>query len=353
MTVGLAVRPRRSFSHFLNRAAGRIVHRVLAFPLSGKIIGANVLIVAAGAGYLAVVGGPSERATAIAMATVMFAASIVNVLLVRVALRPVKELTRLGTRVSRGDFSPRTSPSPFADAELHTLAITVNGLLDSVAAEKNRIQDLGAEVIHAQDSERSRVSRELHDSIAQTLAAAKFQIAAASIDASDDVKNRLAAVSAMIGSVTDEIRAVSYSLHPRVAEDLGLESALRTLASQINKRGGVEISVSVQTDATPIPANISATLYRVAEEALKNIEMHASAKRASVEVAAFPGKIRIDVSDEGTGFDPRKMDRITGRSGLASVKDRVLLAGGTMRIESKPNGGTRVMAELKTAGAAK
>jgi Signal transduction histidine kinase len=353
MTIGLAVRPRRSFGNVLHRAGERIAHRILAFPLSGKIIGANVLLVAAGAGYLAVVGGPSERATAIAMSTVMFAASVVNVLLVRIALHPVKELTRLGDRVSRGDFSPRTAPSPFADAELHTLAVTVNSLLDSVEAEKNRIQDLGAEVIHAQDSERSKVSRELHDSIAQTLAAAKFQIAAASIDASDEVKNRLAAVSAMIGSVTDDIRALSYSLHPRVAEDLGLESALRTLASQVNKRSGVEISVSVETDSNPVPANISATLYRVAEEALKNIEMHARAKKASVDVAAFPGKIRIEVSDEGAGFDLAKMDRVTGRSGLASVKDRVLLAGGTMHIDSKPNGGTRVMAELRTEGPAR
>jgi len=86
---------------------------------------------------------------------------------------------------------------------------------------------------------------------------------------------------------------------------------------------------------------------------LKNIEMHASAKRARVDVAALAGKIRIEVADEGTGFDPIKMERRTGRSGLASVKDRVLLAGGTMHIDSKPNGGTRVMAELNAAGTTK
>jgi signal transduction histidine kinase len=353
MTIGLAVRPRKSVGESLRLAGRRVVHRILAFPLSGKIIGANVIIVAAGAGYLAIAGGPSERSTAIAVAAVMLVASVVNVMLVRLALRPVKDLTNLANRVSRGDFSPRSTPSPFADAELHTLSVTVNSLLDSVAEEKHRIQDLGAEVIYAQDSERSKVSRELHDSIAQTLAAAKFQIAAASAGANDDVKNRLAAVSAMIASVTDDIRAVSYNLHPRVAEDLGLESALRTLASQVNKRSGVEISVSVEADATPIPPNISATLYRVAEEALKNIEMHAQTKKARVDVAAFPGRIRIEVSDEGRGFDPKEMDRLTGRSGLASVKDRVLLSGGTMRIDSKPNGGTRVMAELNTTGATK
>jgi two-component system, NarL family, sensor histidine kinase UhpB len=351
MAIGLAVTPRKSVRGIVRQAISRAVHRILAFPLSGKIVGANALLIAAGAGYLAVVGGSSERGTTTAMAVVVLLASIVNVMLVRIALQPIKDLTGLANRVSRGDFRSRSTISPFADAKLHTLAVTVNSLLDSVAAEKDRIQHLGAEVMHAQDTERSKVSRELHDSIAQTLAAAKFQIAAASLDAGDDVKNRLTAVSAMIGSVTDDIRALSYSLHPRVAEDLGLDSAIRTLASQIQKRSGVEILVSVATDGAPIPANISATLYRVAEEALKNIEMHARAKRATVDVAAFPGSIRIEVSDEGSGFDPGKIDRITGRSGLASVKDRVPLAGGTMRIDSKLNGGTRVMAELKTAGA--
>ncbi|MGH9419423.1 MAG: histidine kinase, partial [Thermoanaerobaculia bacterium] len=204
MTVALAVRPRKSFGEAFRRAGGRAVHRVLAFPLAGKIIGANVLLVVAGSGYLAIAGGPSARATEIAMGLVMLAASIINVLLVRLALRPVKNLTRLANRVSLGDFSPRSTPSPFADAELHTLAATVNSLLDSVAEEKQRIRDLGAEVIYAQDSERSKVSRELHDSIAQTLAAAKFQIGAASVGASDEMKTRLAAVSAMIASVTDD-----------------------------------------------------------------------------------------------------------------------------------------------------
>ena len=352
MTIGLAVRPRKAENTFVTEAVGQLAHRILAFPLTGKIIGANAIMVAAGLSYLAVAGG-SSRQTVTALSAVMFAASIVSVVLVRIALGPVKEITRLAERVSRGDFSPRNVPSRFADAELHTLGVTINVLLDSLAAEKQRIEDLGAEVIYAQDSERSKVSRELHDSIAQTLAAAKYQIAAASVGATNEVKNRLAAVSAMIASVTDDIRMVSYSLHPRVAEDLGLESALTTLANQVRQRAGVDVSVSVQADRSPIPANVSATLYRVAEEALKNTEMHGKANRASVNVVSSPGKVRIEVSDEGRGFDPRKMDRVTGRSGLASVKDRILLAGGTMKIDSKPNGGTRVMAELKTAVAAK
>jgi signal transduction histidine kinase len=138
-----------------------------------------------------------------------------------------------------------------------------------------------------------------------------------------------------------------------VAEDLGLESALTTLARQIRQRSEVDVSVSVSVSSEPIPVNVSSTIYRVAEEALKNIEMHSRAKLASVDVTSGNGLIRIEVTDDGAGFDPVRMNRVVGRSGLASVKDRVVLAGGKMQIDSKPNGGTRVMAELQTSGDSK
>jgi Signal transduction histidine kinase len=345
-TVAENRRPQRNAVHHL-------VDRILGVPLVNKIIGANAIIIAAGFSYEAISSGPAERATVIAMTVIMVAAAIVNVALIRIALKPVKELVVLADKVSGGDFNARGVPSPFADEELSALGATINSLLDSLAVERKRIRDLGAEVIYAQDTERARVSRELHDSIAQTLAAAKFQIVAAASCASEDTRNHLAAVNQMLTAVTEEVRDVSNTLHPRVAEDLGLESALTNLARQIRLRSGVDVSVSVSVSAEPIPVNVSATIYRVAEEALKNIEMHSRAKKASVDVISGNGQIRIEVMDDGAGFDLNRMNRVVGRSGLASVKDRVVLAGGKMQIDSKPNGGTRVMAELQTSGDAK
>ena len=327
-----------------------LVDRILGVPLVNKIIGANAIIIAVGIAYEAIASGPAERASVIAMAIVMIAASVVNVVLVRIALKPVKELVVLAEKVSGGNFNARGTPSPFADEELSALGATINSLLDSLAVERKRIRDLGVEVIYAQDAERAKVSRELHDSIAQTLAAAKFQLAAASTGASDEVRPHLAAVNEMLTTVTEGVRDVSNSLHPRVAEDLGLESALTNLARQVKQRSGVNVTVSVSVSAEPIPVNVSSTIYRVAEEALKNIEMHSCAKQASVDVISGNGQIRIEVMDDGAGFDPDRMNRVVGRSGLASVKDRVVLAGGKMQIDSKPNGGTRVMAELQTSG---
>lgn len=331
----------------------RMTRRVLMVPLAEKIIGANAIIISAGFGYAIVSRVPVGPSTMIIMTLALLLASVVNLALIRLALTPVKELVVLAERVSGGDFAARGDPSPFADHDLGTLGSTINGLLDSLAEERKRIRELGAEVIHAQDAEGARVSRELHDSIAQSLAAVKLQIVAAGNGASEELRSSLYAINETLTTVTEEVRNVSYSLHPRVAEDLGLESALTTLARQIGKRSGINVSLSVSVLADPIPPNVASTLYRVAQEALKNTEMHARAKTASVDVVSGNGKTRIEVADDGAGFDLSRMNRVVGRSGLASVKDRVVLAGGEMQIDSKPNGGTRVMAEIQTSGNAK
>jgi len=326
----------------------RLSRLVLGVPLVGKLIGANVVIVAAAVVAHSLVASGSGRFDMVVVVVALALASLVNFLLVRIALRPIDDLEDLAERVSAGDFAARGTPSPFADASLLRLGNTVNGLLDSLAAERRRIQDLGAEVVYAQDAERARVSRELHDSIAQTLAAVRFQLSAAGTEARGELKDRIAAANSLVGAAMEEVKNVSYSLHPRVAEDLGLEAALDTLARQVENRSGIAVSVTSRVAGAPIPVNIAATLFRVAQEALRNIEMHSHAGSATVDVMSHNGRIRVEVADDGCGFDPASVRSPGARSALASVKDRVTLAGGVLNIVSAPNGGTRVTAELNT-----
>ena len=150
----------------------------------------------------------------------------------------------------------------------------------------------------------------------------------------------------------EEVKNVSYSLHPRVAEDLGLEAALGTLARQVEDRSGIEVSVIADVADRPIPTNVSATLFRVAQQALRNIEVHSQAKSATVTVVSRGSSIRVEVVDDGRGFDLSAIPTPAARSGLASVKDRVTLAGGVLSVDSVPNGGTRVTAEMQTMRAA-
>ena len=342
---------------YVNRSRGtsrrhRIYRCILGVPLVAKLIGANVIIVAASIAVQAAFVRGASRAELFAVVVALAGASVANVFLVRLALDPIRQLQDLANRVSAGEFAARVDPSPLADMHLTQLTTTLNGLLDSLAGERSRIQALGAEVVFAQDAERARISRELHDSIAQTLAAARFQVVAARGEAPAELQNKLTAIGSLLGSVMEQVKNVSYSLHPRVAEDLGLESALTSLAKQVYERSRVKVNVTVSIAGEPLPQNISATLFRVAQEALRNIEMHASAKSASIDVNGRNGSIRIEVSDDGCGFDQAWAVVPACGSGLARVRDRVALAGGSMSVDSIPNGGTRVTAELKTLKAA-
>jgi two-component system, NarL family, sensor kinase len=150
----------------------------------------------------------------------------------------------------------------------------------------------------------------------------------------------------MISAAMEEIMNVSYSLHSRVAEDLGLDAALGTLARQVEGRSGASIEIDVSPRSGVISSSDSATLFKVAEEALREMEMHSEAKSATVKVDTQSGITRLEVSYEGCA-----LPGVNGRAGLASMKDRLLLAGGAMTIENR-NGGTRVTAELRTMKAA-
>lgn len=324
----------------------RLVRLILRVPLVAKIIGANILIVVVGVilhTFSSGVRNATEMTTAIVALT---AATLVNLMLVRLALRPVEELEEVAERVSEGEFDVRSSPSPFADKDLRKLGEMVNVLLDSLARERKRIQDLGAEVVKAHDVERANVSRELHDSIAQTLAAVRFQISAASREEdTSEIRNRLAAVNGMISTAMEGIVNVSYSLHSRVAEELGIEAALESLARQVEGRSGVKVAVDVAPDVGAISSNVSVTLFRVAEETLRDVMMHNRAKSATVGVSATDRSVQIDVA-----YDCLTPER-NGEAGLcgvlAPVKDRVMLAGGRMKIETAGNGRTHVTAELQ------
>lgn len=326
-----------------------VLRSVLCIPLVLKVMGANGLVVAVA---LVLVGsglwGENQGQLVIVLGALTIVC-IVNLLLVRVALGPINELERVAERVSRGDFAARSLPSLVSDPQLARLSDTVNELLDSLAAERRRIQKLGVEVVTAEDTERARIARELHESIAQTLAAVRFQLTAAAAGASDaGLRNNLATARGMIGKVMEEVRNISQSLHPRMADDLGLVIALETLARQTGHRSGLKVKVTANIGQRRVPASIAATLFRVAQESLKNAEASAAAGTAEILLYANDETICLEVTDDSHGLDSGNPKVDNSGGGLATIRDRVALTGGVMRIASEQNGGTKVTAELRT-----
>src|SRR6266568_8278672 len=205
-------------SHFPRRAVTAVLQGVLRIPLFLKVMGANGLIVAVA---LVLVGSGfwgEDQGKLLVMLGALAIATVVNLILVSLALSPIAELERVARRVSRGEFTIRAGQSLVADPQLVNLTETINALLDSLAAERRRIQKLGSEVVSAQDIERAKLAHDLHESIAQTLAALRFQLSAAGADALDDeLKNRLKAARETLARAIDEVRNISQSLHPRIA----------------------------------------------------------------------------------------------------------------------------------------
>jgi signal transduction histidine kinase len=328
---------------------GAVVRYFLRAPLVLKVMGANALIAAV---VLLVLGSGVQASEADAILVVVGAlvvAFVVNLMLVRLALSPIAELERVAESVSLGQFGVRAQSSLVADTELSHLTDTVNSLLDSLAAERRRIQKLGVEVVSTQDIERAKLARELHDSIAQTLAAVRFQLSAASSDTTDDaMRNRLSAARGMIGKAMDEVRNISQSLHPRMAEDLGLVTALEALAHQADERGKLKVRVIADIGSKRIPPNIAATLFRVAQESLKAAEKRTSSGSADIFLHANGGTVSLEVRDNRRLVDSEAPETDNSTAGLSSIMDRVELSGGVMRIENGRDGGVCVTAELNS-----
>jgi signal transduction histidine kinase len=324
-----------------------MLRAILRAPLVLKVMGANALIAAVVLLLLNTGRWSTEQSAIVVILSALGVAYVVNLLLVRLALSPVKELERVAGLVSDGQFGVRAQPSLVADSQLTHLTDTVNSLLDSLAAERKRIQKLGAEVVSAQDTERARISRELHDSIAQTLAAVRFQLSAAgAATPDDDMRNRLSAARGMIGKAMDEVRNISQLLHPRVAEDLGLVSALEALAHQVEDRGRLLVRVVNDLNERAVPPKVAATLFRVAQESLRAAEKKIPAGEIDIHVYDKAATICLEIKHDTGRVDIGSADTDNSTAGLLSIMDRVELSGGVMRVEKGRDGTERVTAEL-------
>jgi signal transduction histidine kinase len=330
-----------------------ISQRLLRFPLLGKLIGANSIIVFVALVVVLASARLSDELAILLVVTLALSA-VVNFFLVRIALWPVDDLKEVAARVAAGEFSARVPESEFSDRAILRVARTMNEMLDRVSSDRDRMRKMGAEVVYAQELERSRLAHDLHDSIAQTIAASVFQLAAIERDTDPKLAERLADLRQQLRTALEEIREMSQSLHPRETEDLGLATALESLARKVRERSLIDVGITIEGDSLPIPRPLAATLYRVVEEALRNVEKHAEASSAQIILRSRKGAVEVEVVDDGCGFDEvKKIPSRANGGGLREVRERVSLAGGEITVDSRRGRGTRVSARVGTdAGAA-
>ncbi len=203
-------------------------------------------------------------------------------------------------------------------------------------------RDFAGRLIHAQEDERSRLGRELHDDITQRLAVLAIDVgrcerAAEGTPAAD----ALAGAREGLARLSSDVHALSYQLHPSILADLGLVVALENEAERVSRIDGLPVAFVAADIPDALPPPVSLCLFRVAQEALRNVVRHAAARSARVVLDAVPGYIRLVVEDDGVGFDPRSPGR--GPSlGLESMQQRVAAVGGRLDVETASGQGTRV-----------
>ena len=342
----------RAPGNVLNRSATRIpswLRAILAIQLQTKVLGVNLVIL--GITAAALWGFPGAGAERPQDLLIVFGALIVGACvsyaLVRVALKPIDDLEHVARRVSQGRLSERVPPSLVADSGLAHLAATMNEMLDTLSASRDRMRKLGADAVYAQERERAQVARELQDSVAQTLAAASFQIAAAINDIGKNAGTAyLTDARELLRTALEEIRNLSRSLYPRVAEDLGLPAALEALGDATRQRSLIDVKVRTDIVGVIIPVPMFATLYRVAQEALRNVEKHADARAVTISLSARPGMVELEIVDDGRGFDSQ-VTIARANSALERIRERLSLAGGELHIDSTRESGTRVVARIR------
>ncbi|MHC1551568.1 two-component system sensor histidine kinase MctS [Phyllobacterium sp. K27] len=210
----------------------------------------------------------------------------------------------------------------------------------------SKLKQLTQRVINAQEEERSRLARELHDGISQNLVGVRYAIDLASRRVNSQSPDAATAINrgaeALNGAIK-EVRRLSHDLRPRVLDDLGLTPALQALIQNFTERTGIEANFSSTAYKNMLKSDANTALYRVAQEALNNVERHASATRVDIIVSNNTGRVQMVISDNGNGFSPTpgkdKSPRLGGL-GLRNMQERMAHFGGLLLVKTGSTGTT-------------
>lgn len=203
---------------------------------------------------------------------------------------------------------------------------------------------LSGRLINAQEEERARLARELHDDVTQRLALLAIDAGREARTLSNTAGG--AAIQTMqqdLVRLSEDVHALSYRLHPSILEDLGLSEALKSECERFSRMYPIKMELNAQDIPENLPRDVALCLFRIAQEALRNIARHAEASRVQVSLRRLDGGLQLAVRDSGAGFDPAR-HRAGASLGHASMRQRALLLGGKVDIDSSPGHGTTVLA---------
>jgi two-component system sensor histidine kinase UhpB len=272
---------------------------------------------------------------------------LANNFVMRRRFAPLESLTRTMECIDLTVPGMRALPSSGEPADIARLRESFNLMVTRLEAER---MGTAAAVLRAQESERARVARDLHDEVNQALAAVSIRLAATADGAPPEFAEELAETQRLATQAMQELLALARDLRPAALDDHGLLPALRTQVRLFGERFGIPATFSADGTRLFLGEFEQLVVYRVVQEALSNAARHSHAGRLKVAVTGCNGqKVRVAVTDDGSGFDPNRLR--DGGSGLAGMRERAMLAGGRLDVRTVPGAGTTIelVLDAKTA----
>jgi signal transduction histidine kinase len=212
---------------------------------------------------------------------------------------------------------------------------------------RERLQAHTRMVVEAEEGERRRIARELHDEVGQSLTGLRLALEGHEHLSAEQVADRLSRARELAAELLQRVHRLSLDLRPAVLDDLGLQPALLSLVERYRGQTGVEVMLRCSSLERRLRREVETAAYRIVQEALTNVARHAGANRATVHCVVESILLRIEVSDEGAGFDVDAVP-VGQTSGLAGMEERARSTGGRLWLRSAPGRGTTVVAELPT-----
>lgn len=322
-------------------------------PISYRITVGNALII-----ILSGVGGTviTHRLTSeaaelwlfIFMVLGIMLTVIVNFFFIRAALQPLYELSDLTARVQSGQSEIDNYLPQDKDPDINQMATAVSSLVNRLERRNQQLQALSERAINAQEAERKRIARNLHDDTAQALSILSIELERLENTCrSDDpvLHARLTAARELAIQAFKELRKIIFGLRPSILDDLGLVPAIHWYSRTSLEEAGIQVTFDMPDDLPRLPARINTTLFRIAQEGINNIVRHAEAKTAVITLRRNEDEICLWLEDYGRGFDVTtigdqaiKLQQL----GLLGIQERADLVGGRVIVESTRGQGTKL-----------
>jgi two-component system sensor histidine kinase UhpB len=312
--------------------------------LAGQVVAVNVLLVvatlfAATAAANLNLDLHDQRLTFLLLALTILLVLLINMMMLRRRFLPLERLIARVEAIDPATSGDLTLPSDPQEAEeIGRLAASFRRMLGRIDDERRRS---GRLVLRAQEEERRRLARDLHDEVNQALTAILLRLEALSQAAPPELSSELSELKRLVNQAMSELLQLARQLRPTALDDHGLLPAMASQVRRFEAQTGIKAELNASGADTQLPPDEEIAVYRIAQEALANVARHADAREVSVGFRAGDDGVELTVRDDGRGFSTLE-PRDGGGLGLGGMAERARLVGGELTIESRPGGGTKL-----------